>query len=113
MKILIEGHVFEAELAQTPTGEAFARLLPIELEMTDLNSNEKYYYTSAAIPVQQYQPGRVETGDLMLWQNDCIVLFYKSFDTPFPYSRIGRILNPAGLAELISLQKSVRVKFEA
>ncbi len=112
MKVIIENNVFEAELAADAAGRAFAALLPLEVDMTDLNHNEKYYYTSARIPRNEYQPGRIESGDIMLWQSDCIVLFYKSFDIIFPYTRLGRVLDPEGLTALLADRPSVKVRFE-
>ena len=112
MKVIIDNYTYEAELAPNATAETFARFLPLELEMSDLNNNEKYFYTAARIPRTEYLPGHIDCGDIMLWEADCIVVFYKSFDNPFPYSRIGRILDADKLPELLAGRKSVRIKFE-
>ena len=77
MKVIIDNYTFEAELAPNATAETFARFLPLELEMSDLNNNEKYFYTAARIPRTEYLPGHIDCGDIMLWEADCIVVFYK------------------------------------
>ena len=71
-----------------PTAEAFASLLPMTLHMTELNGNEKYHTLLSPLPSRPERIGHVEAGDLMLFGDDCIVLFYKSFRTPYSYTRI-------------------------
>lgn len=112
MKVIIEEVEFEVELAPDAAGEAFAAMFPFEMPMTDLNHNEKYFYTVARIPRKEYLPGHIECGDIMLWGSDCIVLFYKSFNNPFPYTRLGKITDSRGLAELLAGKENVKVRFE-
>ena len=47
----------------------------------------------------------------MLYGDDGIVLFYESFDSPYSYTRLGRVDDPAPLAD-IALAGSVRATFE-
>ena len=74
-------------------------MLPLELDMSELNGNEKYYYLVTLLPSNPSRPGRIEAGDLMLYGSDCVVLFYQSFDTSYSYTRIGRLTNAEGIAE--------------
>lgn len=92
---------FTATLEETEAAQAFAKLLPIEKNMVELNGNEKYYDLHQNLPSDPKQVGRIEAGDLMMFQNNFIVVFYKSHSTNYSYTRIGKIDNPTGLAEAV------------
>lgn len=96
--ITIGGTDYDAALASTPAAAAFADMLPMTLRMDELNSNEKYHYLDASLPSEPQSVTSIETGDLMLYGSDCIVLFYQSFRTPYSYTRLGHINNPHNLA---------------
>ena len=53
------------------------------------------------LPASPEQVGHVEAGDVMLFGEDCVVLFYRSFDTPYSYTRIGKINDIEGLADAL------------
>ncbi|MDP4160468.1 MAG: cyclophilin-like fold protein, partial [Bacillota bacterium] len=53
----------------------------------------------------------IQTGDLMLYGSDCLVLFYNSFSTSYSYTRLGRIEDPAGVVEALG-NGSVSVKID-
>ena len=97
--ITVNGQNFEAELEDSDLGRAFMAMLPLELDMSELNGNEKYHYLDTQLPSNPSRPGRIEAGDLMLYGSDCVVLFYQSFDTSYSYTRIGRLTNAEGIAE--------------
>ena len=111
INIIIGSKTFTATLADTETGEAFAALLPLSVTMNELNGNEKYHYLSSSLPTAAYQPGTIQAGDLMLYGNNCVVLFYETFNTSYSYTRIGAIDNPSGLAEALGVG-NVSVRFE-
>ena len=98
MHITINGQQFAVTLADNDTARAFAGLLPLKLEMSDLHGNEKYHHLGTRLPSRSENPGRIHAGDLMLFGDDCVVLFYKDFSTGYSYTRIGRLENAAGLA---------------
>ena len=111
INIIIGSKTFSATLADSETGEAFAALLPLTVTMNELNGNEKYHYLSSYLPTDSYQPGTIHAGDLMLYGNNCVVLFYETFNTSYSYTRIGAIDNPSGLAEALGVG-NVSVRFE-
>ena len=112
INIIIGSKTFTATLADSETGEAFAALLPLTVTMNELNGNEKYHYLSSSLPTAVYQPGTIHAGDLMLYGNNCLVLFYETFNTSYSYTRIGAIDNPSGLASALG-SGNVSVRFES
>lgn len=93
----INGEKLEIQLEDNPTTAAFLKMLPLEVTMSDLNRNEKYVYLDESLPTNAYNPGSIEAGDVMLYGDDCLVIFYESFDAEYSYTKIGYI---DGLPEL-------------
>ena len=95
--ISVNGTSFAATLEDNEAARAFADLLPLTLDMNEMNGNEKYYYLDESLPTESYRPGTIRTGDLMLYGSSCIVLFYETFSSGYSYTRLGQIDNPEGL----------------
>lgn len=91
LKIRIGKTIFNATLENNPTADAFKKLLPLTIEMFELNRNEKYAELSQKLPINSIVPTLVESGDIMLYGDDVLVLFYKSFKTTYRYTKIGKI----------------------
>lgn len=111
VRVTIGAEVFSATLADSETGAAFAELLPLSLEMGDMNGNEKYHYLDDALPVDSYRPGTIKEGDLLLYGNNCVVLFYETFSSSYSYTRIGWIDDTRGLVAALG-SGNVTVMFE-
>ncbi len=111
INIIVGSTSFTATLADSETGEAFAALLPLTVTMNELNGNEKYHYLSSSLPTAAYQPGTIHAGDLMLYGNNCVVLFYKTFNSGYSYTRIGALDDPSGLLDALG-NGNVSVRFE-
>ena len=89
IKIKIGSKHFIAALEDNATARAFRALLPMTIDMTELNGNEKYFRLPDNLPVNASNPGTIQIGDLMIYGSRTLVLFYKSFPTPYEYTRPG------------------------
>lgn len=110
IKITVNGRTFSATLYDNETAREFAERLPITLDMSELNGNEKYYYLPDSLPKNSRRPSGINTGDIMLYGSDCLVIFYESFSTSYSYTPIGKIDDPDGLAAALG-SGSVQVTF--
>lgn len=109
--ITVGGKSFAATLADNETARAFAAMMPMTMQMDELNGNEKYHYLDSSLPADSYRPGTIHAGDIMLYGSSCVVLFYETFASSYSYTRIGQIDNPDGLATAVG-NGNVSVKFE-
>ena len=96
-QITVNGQSFHGELYDNETAKVFMAMLPVTLNMQELNGNEKYYFFDSSLPTNASRPSGIHTGDLMLYGNNCLVLFYEDFSTSYSYTPIGRLDDPAGL----------------
>ena len=101
---------FAITLADTAAARAFAAMLPLTLDMEDLNGNEKKEELPNPLPMDTYQPGTIRNGDILLWGTRTVVIFYLTFDSPYAYTRLGRVDDPAGLAQALG-RRDARVVF--
>lgn len=108
--LTVNGQIFSATLLDNETAHQLAEQFPLTLNMSELNGNEKYFYLDRDLPTDTYQPGQINAGDLMLYGNNCLVLFYESFSSGYSYTQLGRVDDPAGLAEALGAG-SVEVVF--
>ena len=109
IKITIGGKSFKADIEDTETGKAFIGKLPLSLDMSELNGNEKYCY-GVSLPRDDKYYNSIVAGDLMLYSGNCIVLFYGPAGG-YSYTRIGKLVSTEGLKEALGTG-SVKVSFE-
>lgn len=112
MKLKIGNRTFIATLYDNATSAAFKSLLPLTVNMTELNSNEKFVDLSKNLPVNASKPGTIQAGDMMLYGSNTLVLFYKMFSTSYFYTKLGRIDDSSGLVEALG-SGNVKVTFES
>ena len=93
VKIKIDGYEYIINLENNDTVDSLINMLPLELNMEDLNSNEKYAYLDRDLPTNSYDPKTINKGDVMLYGSNCMVIFYKTFNTVYSYTKIGHIDN--------------------
>lgn len=98
LKIKIGTNVFTATCYGNATAKAFKKMLPMTINMTELNGDEKYYDLPERLPTNASNPGTIQNGDLMLFGSRTLVLFYKTFSPSYSYTKLGRVDNPSGLA---------------
>ena len=101
---------FAITLADNAAARTFVTLLPLTLEMSDLNSNEKYASLPGALPTNASKPGTIHAGDLMLYGTDTLVVFYSTFESTYAYTRLGRVDDNASLAQVLG-RHAVNVMF--
>lgn len=64
IRIGIGGQSFTAILANTKSAEEFTALLPMTIDMSELNGNEKYFYLDKSLTTDSKVPDRIHTGDI-------------------------------------------------
>ena len=101
---------FAIRLADNEAARAFAAQLPLTLEMSELNGNEKHAELPKALPADASRPGAIRNGDLMLYGTTTLVVFYLTFNSSYSYTRLGRVDDPADLAQALG-RRGVRVVF--
>jgi hypothetical protein len=101
---------FALTLDDNAAARAFAKLLPLTLDMAELNGNEKTVSLPKALPTNASRPGTIRNGDLMLYGSNTLVVFYLTFDSSYSYTRLGRVDDPTGLAQALG-PRGVRVAF--
>lgn len=98
--VTINDKDYYLHLENNKTTEEFIKLLPSTFNMSELNGNEKYIYLDTTLPTNAQVPTEIIKGDVMLYGNNCLVVFYKSFKTNYSYTKIGHIDNLPDLPDL-------------
>ena len=93
INVIINNKKYNLSLENNETAKSFISKIPQEFEMQELNGNEKYIYMDYLLPTNSMNPKHIEKGDIMLYGDNCLVIFYKSFDTNYSYTKIGHIDN--------------------
>jgi hypothetical protein len=100
--IKVGNKVFKAILEENAAVSSLKAMLPFTIDMRDLNGNEKFFdFQKSGLPANASNPGTINSGDLMLWGSNTLVLFYKTFTTTYSYTRLGAIEDPNGLLQAL------------
>jgi hypothetical protein len=101
---------FAITLADTEAARVFAAMLPLTMDMADLNSNEKHAKLPTALPTDARRPGTIRSGDLLLYGSDTLVVFYDTFRSSYAYTRLGWADDSSELRQALG-QGEARVAF--
>lgn len=91
IKVIINNQEYEMDLEKNATTKELIKMFPKIFNMAELNGNEKYVYLDKVFPTNEYKPKMINKGDVMLYQDNCLVIFYKDFETSYRYTKIGHI----------------------
>lgn len=90
-KLLINNKEYSITLEDNETVDALINNMPLNLSMSNLNGNEFYSYLDFTLSTNSYNPGKINKGDIYLYGNNCLVIFYESFNTSYSYTKIGKL----------------------
>ncbi|MNQ89462.1 hypothetical protein D3C85_1047700 [compost metagenome] len=111
IKIKVNSQTFTATLLDNNSAKAFREMLPLTINMIELNGNEKYYDLPNALPTNSSKPATIKNGDLMLYGLKTLVLFYKTFSSSYSYTKLGSVDDVTGLESALG-SGNVTVTFE-
>ncbi len=92
---------FAITLTDNAAARAFAAQLPLTLDMSELNGNEKHLELPKGLPAIASRPRIIHIGDLMLYGSTTLVLFYETFSSSYSYTRVGHVNDPNGLSQAL------------
>ena len=87
----IENKKYKINLENNDTTKELLNKLPSELVLDELNGNEKYKFLDYSLHSNPKNINKIHKGDVMLFGDNCLVIFYKDFNTSYRYTIIGHI----------------------
>lgn len=111
LTVTVGGREFTAAVEHNETTKTFLAMLPLTLNMNDFNGNEKVISLAESIRKEDSScPGTINSGDIMCYGSDQLVIFYDTFSTVYSYVKIGHIDDAAGYEAALG-SGSVEVTF--
>ncbi len=111
INLIVNNKTFTATLENNQTVQELIQNFPMTLNMSDLHSNEKYNYLNSSLTTNSSIPRMINAGDIKLYGNNCLVVFYDDFRNSYSYTNLGKVDNvDEFVAELGS--GSVNITFE-
>ncbi len=101
MQVQVGERIFTATLEDNAATEALVEMIkaaPVELSMSDYSGFEKVGSLGASLPAEDRQT-TTQTGDIVLYTGDQIVIFYGS--NSWRYTRLGHIDDLTGWEEAL------------
>ncbi len=100
LTLFVNDKTFSVALERNSTSNVFCYMLPVTFSMNDYGGIEKYHYLDANIPGEP-QTVDAKKGDIMLYEDNCIVIFYEDAGEQEGYTVLGHILNTDTLEDAL------------
>ncbi|MBR5675554.1 MAG: hypothetical protein IKX14_03845 [Neisseriaceae bacterium] len=103
IKIIVNNQEFTATMQDNTASQELLQMLPLQIDMTELNGNEKYHqFSDKKFSTNSHIVKNIANGDLMIFGNNYLVIFYKNFtQNNYAYTPIGKIDNPKNLPQAL------------
>ena len=111
INLTVNNKTFSATLENNETTRELTQMFPMTIQMSDLNSNEKYNYLDTNLTTNASRVSRINAGDIKLFGSNCLVVFYESFNTSYSYTNLGKVDNANDFVNELG-RGSVTVTFE-
>ncbi len=111
INLIINNKYFTATLENNKTVQELIQNFPMTLNMSDLHSNEKYNYLDSSLTTNSTIPSMIYAGDIKLYGNNCLVVFYDDFKNSYSYTNLGKIDNVEEFVSELG-SGSVNIRFE-
>ena len=111
INLKLNNKTFSATLNDNETVRQLISKFPMTIQMSDLHSNEKYKYLDSSLTTNSSTPRTINAGDIKLYGDDCLVIFYKSFSNSYSYTDLGKIDNVSEFVSELN-QENVTITFE-
>ncbi len=98
LKVTVNGKTFSAEFCDNESAEAFAKMLPITIDMSDYSGFEKVGPLGQTLPSDDVQM-TMQAGDIVLYTSNQIVAFYGS--NSWSYTKPATITDLMGWEETL------------
>ncbi len=111
INLKLNNKTFSATLNDNETVRQLISKFPMSIQMSDLHSNEKYKYLDSSLTTNSSTPRTINAGDIKLYGDNCLVIFYKSFSNSYSYTDLGKIDNVSEFVSELN-QENVTITFE-
>ena len=105
MTLNFGGKAYTAISTSTKTTKSFIESLPVTIQMTDVDGNEKYGCMYYKIATESPKTNVVTKGDVLLFGESCVIVAYKDFKSSSKYTKLGHIDNvddlPSGSVKVV------------
>lgn len=111
LNIQVGNKIFTATMYDNEATRSILEQMPFTLNMDDYGSQEKIGQLTFDLPsVPTQTPARINIGDIYLWSDNNLVLFYTTFSNSYSYVPVGHITDVSELRDVLG-SDSVEVIF--